>query len=374
MSILEARQVVDATAGGACGPTSIGRIGLRIGAIFVILATSMVGTLFPIFSKRVSVLRRAVPGWIFEFAKFFGSGVILATGLIHLLEPAASALGEGSTRSNGGCINDAWGAYPYAFAICLISLFLTFVTQICAFRLGTARLAKLGVKASPHIHVVGHPGHVQEQDRAATLPGAAAESTGEADSLEKGEYTKDVEVESQQSQHFHDASEQNPFVAQLLGVATLEFGVVLHSVIIGLTLATTEDSGFTTLFVVIIFHQVFEGLGLGTRLSFLKLDPAWAWVPWVGALLYSLCTPIGMAIGLGVREGLSMSGATAQVSSGVLDAFSSGILLYTATVELLAHEFIFNKFYHTCSWKRLFFSLVCFAAGAGVMALLGKWA
>ncbi|BGP34599.1 hypothetical protein JCM10296v2_006421 [Rhodotorula toruloides] len=370
MSSFDAGEIVDA-AEDVCGPTSVGRVGLRIGAIFIILATSLVGTLFPIFSKRVSVLRRAVPGWIFEFAKFFGSGVILATGLIHLLEPAVDAIGESSTRSAGGCINDAWGEYPYAFAICLISLFLTFVTQICAFRLGTARLAKLGVTSTPHIHVVGHPGHVQEQDRAATLPGPAADHTGEADSLEKGDYAKDAEVESQ---HFHDASEQNPFIAQLLGVATLEFGVILHSVIIGLTLSTTEDDGFTALFVVIVFHQMFEGLGLGTRLSFLKLDPAWSWIPWVGALLYSLCTPIGMAVGLGVREGLSMSGATASVTSGVLDAFSSGILLYTATVELLAHEFIFNKFYHTCSWKRLFFSLVCFAAGAGLMALLGKWA
>ena len=39
-----------------------------------------------------------------------------------------------------------------------------------------------------------------------------------------------------------------------------------------------------------------------------------------------------------------------------------------------AHEFIFNKFYHTCSWARLWFSIGCFALGAGIMALLGKWA
>lgn len=43
---------------------------------------------------------------------------------------------------------------------------------------------------------------------------------------------------------------------QIMGVATLEFGVCLHSVIIGLTLAVTEDSGFDVLFIVIIFHQV----------------------------------------------------------------------------------------------------------------------
>lgn len=39
-------------------------------------------------------------------------------------------------------------------------------------------------------------------------------------------------------------------------------------------------------------------------LAFLRLERQYSWIPWVGAFLYSLCTPIGMAIGLGLREGL----------------------------------------------------------------------
>lgn len=49
---------------------------------------------------------------------------------------------------------------------------------------------------------------------------------------------------------------------------------------------------------------MFEGLGLGTRLAFLSLPPKYNFVPWVGAIAYSIVTPLGMAIGLGVREGL----------------------------------------------------------------------
>ncbi|GAA5862351.1 hypothetical protein JCM3774_002488 [Rhodotorula dairenensis] len=371
-----------------CGPTSVGRVGLRVGAIFVILATSIFGTMFPILSKRVPFLRRAIPGSVFDFVKFFGSGVILATGtfplqgrFIHLLQPSSEALG--SVKSDGGCLDDAWGDYPYAFGLCLFSLFLTFVTQMVAFRLGTEALAKLGNQAPPHVHVMGHPGHVQEQDRIASRlnAGTGGEESARtsashetSDSLEKGDGDYKLDRSLPGDEAFVDASEQNPVVAQIMGVATLEFGVCLHSVIIGLTLAVTEDSGFDVLFVVIIFHQMFEGLGLGTRLAFLRLDREYSWIPWVGALLYSLCTPIGMAIGLGVREGLNMNGATASITSGVLDGISSGILLYTALVELIAHEFIFNKLYHTCSWMRLWFSLAAFAVGAGLMALLGKWA
>ncbi|BGP42674.1 hypothetical protein JCM10449v2_006686 [Rhodotorula kratochvilovae] len=376
----------------ACGPESVGKVGLRIGAIFVILVTSLFGTMFPILSKRVNVLRRYVAGAVFEFAKFFGSGVILATGFIHLLEPAVDEIGEGNTLSAGGCIADGWGEYPYAFALCLASLFFTFVTQIVFFRLGTARLAKLGNAPAPHIHIVGHPGHVDAQGFAGAEDPAATQGSATS-AMEKGALSPSSDGTMSAGASFSDAMEENPLVAQLMGVFTLEFGVVLHSVIIGLTLATTGDDEVTTLFIVIIFHrasspsppillpltplprtEMFEGLGLGSRLAFLNLEDRYAYLPWAGALLYSLCTPVGMAIGLGLREGISMSSGSASVASGVLDAISSGILLYTATVELIAHEFIFNKFYHTCSWPRLFFSLACFALGAGIMALLGKWA
>jgi hypothetical protein len=51
--------------------------------------------------------------------------------------------------------------------------------------------------------------------------------------------------------------------------------------------------------VVIVFHQAFEGLGLGSRLAFLKLPAHLNWVPFAGALLYSICTPVGIAAGLG---------------------------------------------------------------------------
>ncbi|KAI5476566.1 zip-like iron-zinc transporter [Pseudohyphozyma bogoriensis] len=360
-----------------CGPSPVSRLGLRVGAIFIILVTSTFGTLFPIASKRIPLLRRTVPGVVFEFAKFFGSGVILATGFIHLLEPAADdELGPANLVSAGGCLPDAWGAeYPYAFAIALASLFTTFVIQIVAFRVGTEYLERKGFTQKPHIHVVAHPGHTADtaplDGNAELIAGGGGEDVearhaGGADtplsqaSLEKSE----LEVGN-----YHDASEDSPAAAQILGVAMLEFGVI-----IGLTLAVTGDADFDILFIVIIFHQMFEGLGLGTRLAFLKLPPQWDCIPFVGAIVYSCITPLGMAIGLGVREGLSMTSASASIAAGTLDSISGGILIYTACVELIAHEFIFNPAYHKCSWGKLWFSIISFAFGAGIMALLGKWA
>lgn len=56
---------------------------LRIGAIFVILVTSLAGTLSPILAKRTW----RVPTPAFDFVKYFGSGVIvrLSTAYIFTL-------------------------------------------------------------------------------------------------------------------------------------------------------------------------------------------------------------------------------------------------------------------------------------------------
>jgi hypothetical protein len=104
-------------------------------------------------------------------------------------------------------------------------------------------------------------------------------------------------------------------------------------VLIGLTLAVTDD--FVILLVVLVFHQTFEGLGLGSRLAYAQLPAKYArYGPYVAALVFSFATPLGIAIGLGVRHSYTPNGATASIVSGILDALSAGILIYTGLVEV----------------------------------------
>ena len=58
------------------------------------------------------------------------------------------------------------------------------------------------------------------------------------------------------------------------------------------------------------------------------------WVPIAGALLYGLTTPVGIAIGLGVRTSYNPGSATASIVSGILDSLSAGVLVYTGLVEV----------------------------------------
>lgn len=126
--------------------------------------------------------------------------------------------------------------------------------------------------------------------------------------------------------------------------------------------------------VVIIFHQTFEGLGLGSRLALAPWPTNRRWTPYILALAYGLSTPLAIGIGLGVRKTYPPESATTLIVNGVFDSISAGILIYTGLVELMAHEFMFSNAMKRASIRVVLAALFLMALGAGLMALLGKWA
>ncbi|KAH8103844.1 Zinc/iron permease [Cristinia sonorae] len=320
---------------------------LRVASVFIVLIGSLLGALFPVLARRSKSLK--IPTSVYDFAKYFGSGVIIATAFIHLLDPAIEELGDSD------CLDPKWGDYPYALALTLLSVFATFIVEIIAFRWGSAKLAAIGVTNIPRGHgVITHD-------------------------PDDPQFNHGVDEEKLHADSASVVLAQNPtgFVAdsaatKMLGIAILEFGILLHSVFIGLTLAV--DPNFKILFIVIVFHQTFEGLGVGSRLAYLDLPKKYSYVPIVGALLYGITTPIGIAVGLGIRTTYNPFSTTASIVSGILDSISAGILIYTGLVELLAHEFLFSKDMMNGSNSKIIYAVTWMLLGCGIMALLGKWA
>ncbi|EUC55663.1 ZIP zinc/iron transport family protein [Rhizoctonia solani AG-3 Rhs1AP] len=329
---------------------------LRVASLFIILITSTLGAVFPVLASRLHFLN--VHKSVFEGAKYFGSGVIIATAFIHLLAPAVGQLGS-------ACLHGTWEEYPWAPAIAMMAVFFIFFVELAAYRWGTAKLDALGVKA--------YDNHGHAHDSAGRHGAHGPEITEQgATNPEKMPNQSDSEIGSHQP-IARPAGITHTALAQLLGVAILEFGVVFHSILVGMTLAVDED--FIVLFVVLIFHQMFEGLGLGTRLAGLDLPASYrSWVPYAGAILYGLTTPIGIAAGLGIRTTYNPGSTTSSIVGGIFDSISAGILLYTGLVELLAHEFIFNPVMHRAPTGKLVYACGMMCLGAGLMSLLGRWA
>lgn len=227
-------------------------------------------------------------------------------------------------------------------------------------RYSLSRPSQQGDRHQTHQHL-----HSGDQDRTAPPHNRSVNQKA----LEGGENT---EAETVSVLSEKELATESSFRQQIAAFLILEFGVIFHSVIIGLTLGTA-GSEFATLYPVIVFHQSFEGLGIGARLSAIPFPKRLHWMPWLLCAGYGLTTPIAIAIGLGLRTTYNSGSFTANIVSGMLDSISAGILLYTGLVELLARDFLFNPD-RTQDDKQLTFMVCSVLLGAGIMALLGKWA
>lgn len=334
----------------ASGNEYDGRLGARVSALFVILIISTAVTFFPVIAKRVRWLK--IPLYVYLFARYFGAGVIIATAFIHLLDPAYAEIGPQTCVGMTG----HWADYSWCPAIVLMSVMAIFLLDF-----GAERYVE--VKYGFH-----NDADVQE-----AVTGEIDSPHAHTDAEAQETYKKKFSSEGYED----DASEQDAqaaersFKQQITAFLILEFGVIFHSVIIGLNLGSV-GAEFKTLYPVIVFHQAFEGLGIGARMSAIPF-PVGSRLPWFLCLTYGLTTPIAIAIGIGLRTTYNPGSFTANVVSGVLDAMSAGILLYTGLVELLARDFLFNPV-RTRDNARLTFMIMCVLLGAGIMALLGKWA
>ena len=181
---------------------------------------------------------------------------------------------------------------------------------------------------------------------------------------------------------------------------------------IGLTLVVAGDTVFVTLTIVIIFHQMFEGIALGSRIAALgtalasdgdlhgydhnhdshppesetstssrdesKDALAPYSVPMMRKLLlavpFALVTPIGMAIGIGVLHTFNGNSPATIITLGTLDALSAGILVWVGVVEMLAEDWMHGGELANANAFTTSLGMVGLLAGLAVMSLLGKWA
>lgn len=382
--LLTARQVsedagiADATPACPASTNDTSNFNLRIASIFVILVGSALGAIAPIILARSSTLR--VPKLAFFIAKYFGSGVIIATAWMHLLSPASAALGN-------PCLGDTLPDYDWAMGIGLMTVMVMFLIELIVSRFdwGVA-----GAHSHDHDLPDAHdsPSEMINRPRPDDLESASPDKKVPA-AQEAGRPFSDTRIPGlpddvsyppggqdhlgHQREHVDGVESSAEFAAQMTALFILEFGVIFHSIFIGLTLAISDN--FVILFIVLVFHQTFEGLGLGSRLATAKF-PAdrRRWMPYILGGLYAITTPLAVGVGLGVRQTLQTESATMLLVNGVFDAISGGILMYTGLVELLAHEFMFNPQMRKAGLGMQLFAYACVATGVALMALLAKWA
>lgn len=311
----------------------------KIGAIAAILAASGVGVFLPIVGKNSAALQ---PGSnLFFLIKAFAAGVILSTGFIHILPDAFENL-------NSPCLKSSpWGSFPFGGLAAMVGALGTLMVDSFA----TGYFRRVHFESKPvsldeetrgdhagHVHLHTHASHGHAHG-----PASASPSEGLTD-LDRIRYRVTSQV--------------------------LELGIIVHSVIIGIALGTSQSlDTIKPLLAALCFHQLFEGIGLGgciAQASFKSRS-----VISMG-LFFSLTTPVGIAVGIGIMNVYNENSPTALIIQGLLDAVAAGILIYMALVDLLAQDFMSPRLQ---SSSKLFFATnISLLLGAGCMAVLAIWA
>ncbi|KAJ3251209.1 hypothetical protein HK104_007385, partial [Borealophlyctis nickersoniae] len=285
----------------ACQEVASGEydLNMHIASIFIIMGLSFIGTMLPIVAKRFTSLKvKQLP---FQSIKLFGAGVILATAFVHMFTPANEQL-------TNPCLPQVFQDYgAWAGALALLGVLTTHLFQVLA---GLAIRKNLEKKYGPK--------PVTATTVPATVGDVTANHSHEIVDAEKHVHAPDED----HAGHSHALSlNADKHVTTYI----LEAGIASHSIIIGVTLGAARDE-FKTLFIALLFHQFFEGIALSSvvmETEFKKKITALVMV-----IFYTLTTPIGIAIGIALRESYAENATHALITTGVLDALSAGILLY----------------------------------------------
>ncbi|XP_030470628.1 zinc transporter 5-like [Syzygium oleosum] len=302
----------------------------KLAAIASILVAGAIGVCLPIVGKTVPALHPERS--IFFIIKAFTAGVIASTGFIHVLPDAFENL-------TSPCLSKTpWGDFPFAGFVAMLAALGTLIVDTLA----TSYYKKLYTdKAGPGKSI------------------GDEEKAGENQGHVHGHSHGSISTDSNSDLLRHRVISQ-----------VLELGIVVHSVIIGISLGASESpSTIRPLVAALTFHQFFEGMGLGGCISQAKFETR---ASAIMALFFSLTTPVGIGIGLGITNVYDENSPTALIVEGIFNSASSGILIYMALVDLLAADFLSPKLQN--NGRLLFWSNVALLLGAGCMSLLAKWA
>jgi hypothetical protein len=160
----------------------------------------------------------------------------------------------------------------------------------------------------------------------------------------------------------------------ILQCLLLEAGILFHSVFIGMALSVSTGPAFAVLLLAISFHQTFEGLALGSRIAAIKSFSTSSSKPWLMSLMYGITTPIGQAIGLAVHTLYDPASQFGLLTVGIVNAISSGLLLYAGLVQLVAEDFLSDHSYVELHGRRRVQACAAVVAGSLLMALVGAFA
>ncbi|KAL7159208.1 hypothetical protein ABFS83_01G012600 [Erythranthe nasuta] len=353
---------------------------LKLVAISAILISGVCGVSIPLVGKKHRFLR--TDSNLFVVAKAFAAGVILATGFVHILPDATSALTD-------SCLPKfPWSKFPFSGFIAMMAALATLLADFVGTQYYERKHEKKGQSAVVNedessdslsetgIVPVGTKGNSgnEEEGGGMHIVGMHAHAAYHTHSHDQEQGVREGFYPGRDSPHGHshgiDTGDDESGVRHVVVSQVLELGIVSHSVIIGLSLGVSHSPcTIRPLIGALSFHQFFEGFALGGCISQAKFGTLQSTIM---ACFFALTTPMGIALGIGIASVYNANSPRALIIEGILDSISAGILVYMALVDLIAADFLSKRM--SSNVRLQIVSYVALFFGAALMSLLAVWA
>ncbi|EJT50172.1 plasma membrane zinc ion transporter, putative [Trichosporon asahii var. asahii CBS 8904] len=302
-------------------------LGLHVAALFIILGVSGGACALPLFVSRFPIR-----GFFFT-VRHFGTGVLLATAFVHLLPTAFLSL-------SNPCLPKFWTedypAMPGAIALA-----------------GVLVVTVLEMILSPSRHFV-------PQRRPRGRLASVSENEVQLDALRSDLAATDVTLTTTETEVKVVLTPEQERKKSMLQVFMLEIGILFHSVFIGMALSVATGGDFVVLLIAIAFHPIDW--------------PARSPRPYLMVLAYGCTTPIGQAIGIGTHTLYDPDSVFGLLLVGIMNAISSGLLIYASLIELLAEDFLTDHSWAVLRGRKRVVAVALVFAGALAMSVVGAWA
>jgi zinc transporter 1/2/3 len=343
-------------------------MGLHIASVFLIIGVSAIGTLIPVLGKTKFF---QMDKYLFLVIKCFGIGVILATSFIHMFIPAAQTL-------TNPCLPPVFTeTYPaFAGVIALVSvLTIQLIQTLAVLHFSSPRAVNSHDPAKHNCDDNADSSHLSAKcvENGESIAKSSdkvfrkKENVVELGALKTAHNIHSdnccpVEHAFSKSEHSHDT----------ITTFILEFGIAIHSVLIGIALGVTTGDEFVPLLIAICFHQFFEGFALSTT----ALDAGFKTLlkPILMASFYSFTTPLGIVLGIAIRNTFNPNDTTSLIVQGSLDSIAAGILIYDSLVNLITTNITHGVYFASLPNAKRVWVFVSLWMGAMIMSIIGLWA
>lgn len=335
---------------------------IRVVGLFTILLIGIVGVALPFILSKYTP--NGVYDWRIHAAALFGAGVLASASLVHLFQDAVEGFQDAGEDG-----------YPYTGLVVLFSALLMLGIETAATMVlyGTASAADAERNIKPNACMdLEHSQHDTEQ---ADVPQSSSENLlGTSKSIPVPGEEKSRDSEGGKADIERNISQSKKEKKGLLGLVILSLALYIHSVILGFSFgAQTDDSATVGLLIAIVAHKGFAGFALGVSALEAFGEGRGLKAKFLSLCVFVFATPVGIAAGIGYEESVDNTTTRSyQLTTSVLTAISSGMLLYIVFMEMLPKTFNVDFISRHSTFQNLVF-LAMLILGAALMSMLAIW-